>query len=1008
MPTTNNIPVEQSSGVASNASPATNTRQSEGLRNTLASSRRTAIGVAVRTTRRHFTNPIQSQREGGFPIRRERRRTSLHRVLTGFFSSSPPAPNPAIRHIRRDSSASDGQSVSRADTYGSLQSLDLVSPGTFLFSGPSLRSAYSRSSFGYSTSLLESQSSLGTGNDTPFSTEDFALRRMNIEQMPVDLVEDGVLEPFLYCDITRNMSDTFLGVSSPIVKPDNIVSEGSCSDTDSGLGMSTRAAATLPSILPARLLVQLSAYLESSSLQAMRLTCRSWYSAIGAAAPRVLPPPCRLPTELIQHVYSFLSPRDFNAARHSCQTWMTASLDRTILRSMLRRGGWIGGAEHDLHKRYVRNESVEQGRVEWFLSKRLSRECALSCNWTGNGLETPGTRNAKYREPMVEVARTDFADLAHGSAGPEGRHTGALVFTVSVCGRFLLVAESGMIYIYQLEDSGLRALTSVVCPRRVLAMSMDASSHRFAVAALLEGRMGLVCDLNLSSSDTGGSAIPTGAGLNDRSTLFTGGPGSRFEVPLAAANDEIQLAEIRVQSGDEEVNLRGADRYHERHFINQDWHVLLRGGPPDDVHVPKAQAMPIDNGRRSIYRHLCSDDDPPRCVSICPQRRCVAFGCSAGIELYWVDAITGQNLNRWFPLTSPSDFLHFLPPRPGVDSAKKLRLISSAAHPSDRPSIYHRFLSNRPNPSLYWIENPLATHGRGASNSDHFRAVPLSDGYNVLFTDPSTSRLYLGSDAPQGGPTKLLRTLMLMPPDPDAIPRIYTAAADLTWGARVAVAFGDRIILYSVPPDVFAQECTAGGSDLLAAAAAAHEGKEADHWAHWLGTDEKLRLLHAYSYPADAALWPIGIKGTVVGSLDGLVDLAIYAEPELTIWAFGADGRAATWQMDAGRRRVVVARNVGRDGLVSAQCEVDVDGDVVMGEAEAEGAGERSVGFDGQDSAQWQRVPGALRVENDEFLIGIDVSSGEAWYDRDGDIVMFDADANEVGWTGEDWLVQER
>ncbi|KAF2809957.1 uncharacterized protein BDZ99DRAFT_442325 [Mytilinidion resinicola] len=951
MPPTNN-PAEQRSRVDSNASPTSNTRQSEGLRNALASSRRNAIGVAVRTTRRHLTNPIQSQREG-FSIRRERRRISLQRVLTRFFDSSPPVTNPSTGHIRRDSSTSDGRSISKVDSHGSLQSLDLVSPGTFLFSGPSLRSAYSRSSFGYSTSFLESKSSLGTvGNDSHFSVEDFPVRMMNAEQPPADYVEDGILEPFLYCDVTRSMSDIILRVGSPIEERDDTVSEGS--------------------------------FTNYHSLSSMRLTCRSWYSAISAAAHRVLPPPCRLPNELIQHIYSFLSPRDFNAARHTCQTWMTASLDRTILKSMLRRGGWMGGAEHDLRERGILDESVDQGRVEWFLSKLLSRECALSCNWTGNGLETPGTKNSKYHEPLVEVARTDFADLANGSAGPEGRHTGALVFTVSVCGRFLLVAEGGMIYIYQLEDSSLRPLTSVVCPRRVLAMSMDASSHRFAIAALLEGRMGLVCDLNLRFSDTGDSAIPTSAGVNDRATFFTSEPRNPFEDPMAMANDNARFAEIRVQAGDEEVNLRDTDRDHERNNINLDWHILLRGGPRDSIPGAKTQAIPVDNGRRSIYRHLCSDDDPPRCVSICPQRRCVAFGCSAGIELYWVDAITGQNLNRWFPLTSPSDFLHFLPPRPGVDSAKKLRLISSAAHPSDRPSIYHRFLSNRPNPSLYWgsfgLETPLATHGRGGSNSDHFRAVPLSDGYNVLFTDPSTSRLYLGSDAPQGGPTKLLRTLMLMPPDPDDIPRIYTAAADLTWGARVAVAFGDKVVLYSVPPD--------------------------------------LRLIHAYAYPSTPAIWPIGIKGTVVGALDGLAALAIYAAPELTIWAFGADGRAVTWQLDTGRRpRVVAERSVGRDGLVGDNCDVDVDGDVVMAdaeeaeaEAEAEGAGERSVGFDGQASGllgQW-RLPGVLHVANDEFLNGIDVSSGEAWYDRDGDIVMFDADTNEVGWTAEDWLVQER
>lgn len=38
-------------------------------------------------------------------------------------------------------------------------------------------------------------------------------------------------------------------------------------------------------------------------------------------------------------------------------------------------------------------------------------------------------------------------------------------------------------YIYELGDNDLHPLTSVVCPRRVLEMSMDASSRRFAIAA---------------------------------------------------------------------------------------------------------------------------------------------------------------------------------------------------------------------------------------------------------------------------------------------------------------------------------------------------------------------------------------------------------------------------------------------------------------------------------------------------------------------------------------------
>lgn len=65
--------------------------------------------------------------------------------------------------------------------------------------------------------------------------------------------------------------------------------------------------------------------------------------------------------------------------------------------------------------------------------------------------------------------------------------------------------------------------------------------------------------------------------------------------------------------------------------------------------------------------------------------------------------------------------------------------------------------------------------------------------------------------------------------------------------------------------------------------------------------------------------------------MDGLVELAIYTNPELTIWALALDGRAVTWQVDSGQRLLITAeRNIRRDGRVNDQYEVDADGDVVM------------------------------------------------------------------------------
>jgi hypothetical protein len=131
---------------------------------------------------------------------------------------------------------------------------------------------------------------------------------------------------------------------------------------------------------------------------------------------------------------------------------------------------------------------------------------------------------------------------------------------------------------------------------------------------------------------------------------------------------------------------------------------------------------------------------------------------------------------RWFPLAAPSDYLYFVPPRDGEQrtSNTKLRLISSAGGAAE-------FV-----------------------DADHYRAVPLSDGH-ILFTDPESGHLYLGSDKP-GGPTKLQREIVFPPPSGQPAGKAadcYAAGHDLRWGVRIVVAYGRTIMLYNFPPDDF-------------------------------------------------------------------------------------------------------------------------------------------------------------------------------------------------------------
>jgi hypothetical protein len=128
--------------------------------------------------------------------------------------------------------------------------------------------------------------------------------------------------------------------------------------------------------------------------------------------------------------------------------------------------------------------------------------------------------------------------------------------------------------------------------------------------------------------------------------------------------------QVDVQANYEAISLQNTNdqRTYDQNRINQTWNLTLRGPASGARNKGRLRScgrtVPIESGTSTFYRHLCSEDDPPRSVSICPQRRCVAFGCSAGIELHWIDALTGQSLSRWFPLTAPSDYLYLYVPTP--------------------------------------------------------------------------------------------------------------------------------------------------------------------------------------------------------------------------------------------------------------------------------------------------------------------------------------------------------
>ncbi|CZT42876.1 uncharacterized protein RSE6_02828 [Rhynchosporium secalis] len=713
----------------------------------------------------------------------------------------------------------------------------------------------------------------------------------------------------------------------------------------------------------------------------------------------------QLPTEIIQQIYDRLAPHDFNSARHTCRSWFVSSLHRQLLGIMLRRMGYSDGIQDETSGQ----QKIQTLSPEWLMSKRLARECALGPDVM---------QMAQSDSALYQICKFDFTEIEVHYPGPDLAST---VFTISSCGRFLMAANGCLIYIYELNRSHkstestespglLRPVTSILCPRRVLACSMDTSSQRYAVAILLDGRMGMVCEITVL----------------EQSSM----PSSSFRPPM----------EESTQYSHRYSDL--SSLYSSTHGNDSAWQDDFQGDMPSrlqfgqqhpektPVHSSSKSSMPLENGPRTLYRNLCSEDDPPRSVAICPQRRCVAFGCSSGLELHWVDALTGQDLNRWFPLTAPSDFLFFLPPRKSVDSAKKLRLISSAGRPSERTSMSSRAFGHRSLTSPFWerfgwdrshvddvdrdedaalgsflgSEQGIFTRLRiDASRSsmigrvdcsDHYRAVPLSDGYHILFTDPASGHLCLGSDAPVGGPTKLLRKIWFHCPSSNfetglstagtSTPVAYAAGSDFSHGVRVCVAFGtgpeQSIWLFSVPTDIFdaSQTNKASSAANWLNAASQSEAKTNEEWINWWPDDGLQQYLGTVPDPVPGLLprsvWPVKIRGQMIGTCKGLVDLVIDSGPKITVWAFSKAGVAKVWKIDDGKEKKMRRLMVVRDGTIREVDDSESGGDVEMTDSpEPEQPNFQPGQFDGTDSSS-----------------GIQDPKRPVHYDSNGDVLMAD------------------
>ena len=175
-------------------------------------------------------------------------------------------------------------------------------------------------------------------------------------------------------------------------------------------------------------------------------------------------------------------------------------------------------------------------------------------------------------------------------------------------------------------------------------MSMDVSSGRNAVAVLLEGRMGIVCELQFGRETGGDSPVEISVESQDQPFRVMNRGASLLSIQTGSSEPGINttnrcaifaessnvskpfIESVDVQSNYQAMSLRGVNdrRTYARNFINPTWNLDLRGpgcGGEGKEEVDQGHTdcgLPVEDGTSTFYRHLCSEDDPPRSGMLVP------------------------------------------------------------------------------------------------------------------------------------------------------------------------------------------------------------------------------------------------------------------------------------------------------------------------------------------------------------------------------------------------------
>jgi hypothetical protein len=145
---------------------------------------------------------------------------------------------------------------------------------------------------------------------------------------------------------------------------------------------------------------------------------------------------------------------------------------------------------------------------------------------------------------------------------------------------------------------------------------------------------------------------------------------------------------------------------------------------------------------------------------------------------------------------------------------------------------------------------------------------------------------------------------------------MYASGPDLRQGVRVVARYNDRIVLFTVPPDIFNAATDENDVTELGGGGANKMGK------------------NPRDRPSQGMNRIVTVAGCYVDTLEGLIDLAVDSGVAMTVYAFSSNGIIRTYQLAGNalsRDSSVIRKIFGENGGLSEQKVEDHRGGGVDG-----------------------------------------------------------------------------